>query len=77
VEFELERGRDPEVPAAAEPPEQLGLVVCIGADLLALGENEVDRLEVVYREAEGAHQVPDPAAQGQATNAGGWPRWPT
>jgi hypothetical protein len=51
MELELEGGRDPEVGArAAEPPEQVGMLLLAGADDPAVRGHEVDRAQAVDRE---------------------------
>ena len=50
VELDLERGDDPEVAAAAaQRPEQVGLVVGVDAAELAVGGDELDRGDAVRR----------------------------
>ena len=70
VEAELERGRDPEVPAgAAEPPEELGLIGLGRADVPSIGRHELDREQVVDREPEVALEPADAAAERQPGDA--------
>ena len=70
LEPELERRRDPEVPAgAAEAPEQLGLVGLGRADEAAVGGDELDRGQVVDRQPEVALETADAAAEGQPGDA--------
>ncbi len=71
LEPELERGRDPEVPAgAAQAPEQLRLVGLARPDEPAVGGDELDRGEVVDREPELTLQATDAPAEGQPGDAG-------
>ena len=67
---ELERGHDPEVPAAAaQRPEQLGLVLGVGAHEVAVGGDELDRGHRVGLQAVLAGQPADPAAERVADDA--------
>ena len=71
VEPVLERGDDPEVAAAAaQAPEQLGVLVVAGDKELAVGGDHVAGREVVDGESEAAHEVADPATEGQPADAG-------
>ena len=71
VAAEGERGDDAEVPAAAaQRPEQVGVVVGAGGDEGAVGEHDIGREQVVDREPEAAGQVADAAAERQAGHAG-------
>ena len=68
---ELERRRDPEVPAgAAHAPEQVRLLGLARAHEPAVGRDELDRGEVVDREAELSLQPADAAAERQPRDAG-------
>ena len=70
LEPELERGRDPEVPAgAAQAPEELGLVGLGRADEAAVGGRDLDGGQVVDRQPEVPLQAADPAAERQAGDA--------
>ena len=70
VQAEREPGDDAEVAAAAaERPEQVGVLVAVGGADLAVGGDDLDLLEVVDRPAEAARQVAEPAAEGQAGDA--------
>ena len=70
VQLELERRRDAEVAAAAvQRPEQIGVRVLARRDLLAVGEDEVDRDEVVAREAVLALEPTRAAAERQSGDA--------
>ena len=88
-EPELELGDHAEVPApAAQPPEQLGVLLGRGADDLAGRRDHLERHHVVAGQAVLAGQPAHPAAQGQAADPGmgdvagrhrpartpGWPR---
>ena len=71
VEAELERGHDPEVRSgAAEAPEQIGVLLVIGAHDAAVGRHERDREQVVDRQAELPLQPPHAAAEGETRHAG-------
>ena len=71
VERELERRDDPEVPAAAaQTPEQVGILVGARDEELAVGGDDVARQEAVDREPELAHQVADPTAERQPGDTG-------
>ena len=68
---ELERGDDAEVAAAAaDRPEQVGVLVRARAGLGAVGEDHVRLEQVVDREPVLAAQVPDPAAEREPADAG-------
>ena len=61
---ELERGRDAEVAAAAaQPPQQLGVLVLAGVHELAVGGDDVGGEQVVAGQADLAHQPADAAAE--------------
>ena len=67
---ELDRGHDAEVPAAAaQRPEQLGLVRRVGAHELAVGGDELDRGHRVGLQAVLAGQPADAAAERVADDA--------
>ena len=71
LEPELERGRDPEVPAgAAQAPEELGLLGLGRADEPAVGGDELDGGQVVDREPEVALEAADSPAERQPGDAG-------
>ena len=71
LEPELERRRDPEVPAgAAEAPEELGLVGLGRADEAAVGGRDLDGGQVVDRQPEVALQAADSPAERQPGDAG-------
>ena len=69
MKAELERCRDAEISAAAaHRPEEIGMVVCTGADDRSVGEHKVHRQEVVERHAvicpsasRGRRRASDPA----------------
>ena len=70
VEAELERGDDAEVAAAAaQRPEQLGVVVGVGADELAVGGDELDRGQAVGLQAVAAGEPAHAAAERVAGDA--------
>ena len=67
----LERGHDPEVPAAAaDSPEEVGVLIPARGEELALRRHQVDREEVVDRRAVLSHEPADAAAKGEARDAG-------
>ena len=71
VQLELERRRDAEIPAAAaDRPEEIGMLVGIRARDGAVGEHHLRRAQVVERHAEARHQPAEAAAERQAGDAG-------
>ena len=71
VRAELEPRHDREVPAAAaQRPEQVGMLVGARAHLLAVGEDDVGRAQRVDREAVPAHEPAEAAAEGEPADAG-------
>ena len=71
VQRETERAGDAEVPAAAaQRPEQVGVIVGRRADDLALGGDHLDLREVVDGEPVLAHEPADAAAQADTADAG-------
>jgi hypothetical protein len=71
AEAELERGDHPEVATAApQPPEQVRVLLLAGHEQLGVRGDDVTGDEVVDRQAELAHQVPDPAAEGEPSHPG-------
>ena len=69
-QVELERGDDAEVAAAAaQRPEELGLVVAVDAAQLAVGGDELDRGDAVRRQAVLAAVPADAAAERVADDA--------
>jgi hypothetical protein len=71
VQLILEGRDDTEVPAtAAHTPEEVSMLGGARGPHLAIGRDDVDRDEVIGREAVLASQPAYPAAQGQARNAG-------
>ena len=69
---ELERGHDAEVAAAAaQAPEQLGVLVLAGVHELAVGGDDVGGEQVVAGQAELAHQPADAAAEREPGDPGG------
>ena len=72
VQPELERGDDAEVAAAAaDRPEEVGMLVGAGAHLLAVGEHHVGGEQVVDREAGRTRQVAQAAPERDSPDAGG------
>ena len=68
---EQERGDDAEVAAAAaDGPEQVGILVGAGAHLLAARQNDLGLEQVVDREPALAGQMAEAAAKGEAADAG-------
>ena len=66
----LERGHDPEVAAAAaQAPEQVGVLVLARAQQVAVDGHDVGGQQVVDRGAVAAHQPADPAAEREAGDA--------
>ena len=71
VQRELDRGHDAEVAAAAaQRPEQLGMLVGGRADLVAAGGDELDGEDVVAGEAVLALEPAGAAAEREARDAG-------
>ena len=67
---ELECGDDPEAAAAAaERPEELGLVFAVGADESSVGGHELDRVDVACGESVLAAEPAETAAEGVADDA--------
>ena len=72
VQPEPERSDDAEVAAAAaESPQQVGVLLLACLDHAAVGQDHVRLEQVVDREAAPAGQVAQPAAKGQAADSGG------
>ena len=72
VQRELDRRHDAEVAApAAQRPEQLGMLVGGGADLVAARGDELDGEDVVARQAVHALEPARPAAERKPRDAGG------
>ncbi|MDG4762093.1 hypothetical protein [Micromonospora sp. WMMD710] len=68
--LDLERHHDARPRAGApDQPEQLRLVLRVGADQRAVGEHHLDRPDPVDGEAVGAYQPADAAAGGQTAHA--------
>ena len=68
---ELELGDHPEVAAAAaQPPEQVGVLIGAGAHDTPVGENDLGGQQRVDGQTEAAHEPPDAATEGQAADAG-------
>ena len=68
---ELELRDDAEVAAAAaQRPEQVGMIVGGGVDPGAVGKDDVGPDEVVDRQPHAARQVPEPAAEREPADAG-------
>ena len=72
VQLELEGGDHPE-PSASTPcrPEQVGVLVAAGGAHHPLGGHDLDGAQVVAAEPVGAHHHAEPAAEGEASDAGG------
>ena len=69
---EEERGDDAEVAAAAaQRPEEIGVLRLAGGDEAAVGQHHVGLEQVVDGQAELAGEVAEPAAEGDAADAGG------
>ncbi len=69
---EQERGDDAEVAAAAaNRPEQIGVLLGIGGHEPAVGQHDVDLEDVVDGQAAAAGEMAEPAAERQAADAGG------
>ena len=69
---ELERRRDAEVSAAAaNRPEQVGVLVRRGADDAAVGQHQLDTEQVVQRHSMLRHEPAEPAAEREAGHTGG------
>ena len=69
MEAVLERGHDAEVAAAAaQCPEEIGMLVGAGAQHVAVGGNELERHDVVAREAVFPREPADAAAERQTAN---------
>ena len=69
---EQEGGDDAEVAAAAaHGPEEIGVLVLAGGHEPPVGQNHLDGQQVINRQAIGARQIAQPAAQRQAADAGG------
>jgi hypothetical protein len=71
VQPELELGHDPEVAAAAaQPPEQLGVVGLVNVVPVAFGRDQLVRRHVVARQAVPAREPAHPAAERQPADSG-------
>jgi hypothetical protein len=69
-QLELERGHDPEVPAASpQRPEQIRVLVGVGAHLLAIGSYQLGRCDRVAGESVAAAQPADAAGDREADHA--------
>src|SRR2546427_9824925 len=72
MQSELERRRNPKVPAAAsDAPEQIWILLFVRVGDASLRRNEIDPEEVVAGEAQGPSEETGPAPQGQSGDAGG------
>jgi hypothetical protein len=70
VQPEREGGHDAEVAAAAaQRPEQVGVLIGVRADLPAVGQHDLRLEQVVDREAEASREVAEPAAEREAADA--------
>jgi hypothetical protein len=71
VELELEFGDDAEVaPAAAHPPEEVGVLILAGPDQLAVGGDHVHGLQLIDREPVLAHDPTYSTAEREAGQPG-------
>ena len=71
VEIELQRRDHAETAAAAaDRPEQVGVLVAAGGADHAVGGDDLDRAQVVAAETVGAHHHAEPAAEGEAGHTG-------
>src|SRR5260221_1491258 len=72
MEAILKRGDDAEVPAtSSHPPEEVGVFGRVGRKPLPIGRDQIDRQEVIAREATLAHEETKAAAEGESCNACG------
>ena len=72
VQLEQEAGDDAEIAAAAaQRPEQVGVLLLAGGDEAAVGEHDIGLEQIVDGQAIFARQIAVPAAQRQAGDAGG------
>src|SRR5438445_13704704 len=72
MQSELERRRNPKVPAAAsDAPEQIWILLFVRVRDASLRRDEIDPEEVVAGEALGPRAETGPAPQGQSGDAGG------
>ena len=69
-EPELDCGDDPEAAAAAaQRPEEIGLLFTVGADESSVGGHELDRVDVARGESVLAAEPAEAAAEGVADDA--------
>ena len=72
MRLEQEARHDAEVAAAAaQRPEEVGVLALAGRDEAAIGQDDVGLEQVVDRQAVLAREVPGAAAEGEARDAGG------
>ncbi len=72
MQLEQKRGDDAEVAAAAaQRPEEIGVLRFTGGDETAVGQDHVGLQQIVDGQPELAREVADPAAEGDAADAGG------
>jgi hypothetical protein len=69
LELELDRGDDAEAAAAAQRPELVGLVIVVGADVLAVGGHELDRGQAIDLKPVTAPEPAESAAERVAGDA--------
>ena len=70
--LEVHGGHDAEVAAtAAEPPEQVGVLLLAGGDDRAVGQDDLGGAQVVDGEAAASREVPEAAAEREPGDAGG------
>ena len=71
MEIELQGGDHAETAAAAaDGPEQVGVLIAAGGADHAVGGDDLDRAQVVAAEAVGAHHHAESTAEGEAGHAG-------
>ena len=70
MELEVEGCDDAEVPAAAaQRPEEIGVLVLIGPDDTSVGEDDLCREHVVARQTTAPREVADAAAERESADA--------
>ncbi len=71
MQRELERRDDAEIPAApTHGPEEVGILAGAGVQEPAVGGDDIDRLEIVEREAKSSRHATKPAAERETRDAG-------
>ncbi len=72
MHLEGEGGHHAEIAAtAAQGPEEIGMVVRVDGEELAIGGDDFGGDDVVAAQTEGAHEVAESAAHGEPADAGG------